>query len=241
MIRSLRQILLLAFLMTVPAIAEEDNPYASDLEPNAPPPSAEEGDVPPRKTANPRQPPVKDKDKWDRNRKRKYFVPDPERSDAGIFHVAFAVGGNFYIEPVVNLSTKTATGDYFKDFGFQGGVVFDYDYSALTENVPLGIRGMVGYKYIFSSMHVFAFDGIARYMFRVSDWTTFGLGTGVSAAVWYRTSGDGRDEQTLFVPSFVISGGFEFNPFMTELKWLITRIGSDVNVFGFELNFGLRL
>lgn len=235
----------------------EDDPYSSDLDTNPPPqnqqeyqqeqqqqpPPGQQGQ-PPRqqRMRNPQQPPKTSQEKWDRNRKRQYFVPDTERTDAGIFHVAIAVGGNFYIEPQVNLSTKTATGDYFKDFGFQAGVYFDYDYSALTENVPLGIRGMIGYKYIFGSMHVFCFDGVARYMIRVSDWTTFGIGPGVSAGVWYRSLGTGvREEQTLFVPSFLINAGFEFNPFMADFKWNITRIGSDVNVMGFELYFGLRL
>jgi hypothetical protein len=79
-------------------------------------------------------------------------------------------------------------------------------------------------------------------MFRVSDWTTFGLGTGVSAGVWYRPAGNSvRETQTLFVPSFLITAGFEFNPFMTDLKWSITRVGSDVNVMGWELSFGVRL
>lgn len=219
----------------------DDSPYSSDVDSEPPPPPAN-GQQPPSRPLNPKQPPQTTREKWDRSRQRKYFVPDQDRSDAGIFHVAFAVGGNFYIEPQVNLTTHVATGDYFKDFGFQGGVYFDYDYSALTENVPLGLRGMIGYKYIFSSMHVFAFDGMARYMIRVSDWTTFGVGAGVSAGVWYRSVGEGvREEQTLFVPSFILGAGFEFNPFMTDFKWVITRLGSDVNVMGFELSFGIRL
>src|SRR5258708_1576846 len=59
------------------------------------------------------------------SKKRKYMIGDPTRIDAGVFHVGFAAGGNFYIEPVVVKATNQTNGDYFKDFGFQGGVYFD--------------------------------------------------------------------------------------------------------------------
>lgn len=186
-------------------------------------------------------------EKSDKEKDRKYFVPDPQRIDAGVFHVGFAVGGNFYMEPKFSLNTRgqrssAPTGDYFKDFGFQAGVYFDYDYSALTENVPLGLRGMIGYKYILSSVHIFAFDGLARYMFRTSDKSTFGLGAGVSAAMWYRAITDTSvEEQVLFLPSFVLGAGFEYNPFMVDFKWLIQNFSSAASIFGFELYFGLRL
>jgi hypothetical protein len=172
----------------------------------------------------------------------KYFVPDPDRSDAGVFNVALAAGGNFYFEPQVDPITNLATGDYFKDFGFQGGVFFDYDYSQMPENIPLALRGMIGYKYILSSVHVFDVDLAARYMLRVSDKTEFGIGPGVSAAVWYRAiTSTSPTEQVLFLPSFLIDMGFDFNPFMADFKWVINRIGADSTIMGFELYFGFRL
>lgn len=183
-------------------------------------------------------------------KKRYYVAQDPEerRSDAGIFYAAFAVGGNFYMEPKVANTTvsgvqrQTVTGDYFKDFGFQGGMYFDYDYSQLTENVPLGIRGFVGYKYVLSSVHVFAFDGVVRRMFTVSDKVTFGVGIGGSAAIWYRSdTSTSADPETIFLPSFISTFGFEFNPFMVDFKWLINRFQTDNTITGFELYFGVRL
>ena len=174
--------------------------------------------------------------------KRKYMVPDNDRVDAGIFYVAFAVGGNFYVEPQIKTTTKVPTGEYFKDFGFQGGIYFDYDYSALTENVPLGLRGFFGYKYILSSVHVFTFDGVVRRMFRFSDTSTFGIGMGGSAAVWYRSDTvPNAISETIFLPSFIVTAGFEFNPFMVDFKWLINRFQTDNTITGFELYFGLRL
>jgi hypothetical protein len=183
-----------------------------------------------------------------RNLEHRKFVTDhPDRSDAGIFHVAFAAGGNFYVEPEVNSQTKTPTGNYFKDFGFQGGVYFDYDYSELPENIPLALRGFFGYKYILSSVHVFSFDGMVRRMFELSENTRFGLGLGGSAAVWYRVQQDATatspasSEEIIFLPSFLIGAGFEFNPFMVDFKWLINRFGQDSTITGFELYFGFRL
>ena len=89
---------------------------------------------------------------------RKYFTDDSPRTDAGVFHVGFAAGGNFYIEPRLTTDPIPApTGDFYKDFGFQAGVYFDHDYSELDENIPLMLRGMVGYKYILNSVHVFIF------------------------------------------------------------------------------------
>jgi hypothetical protein len=205
---------------------EEDAPYSSE---------DDGGSVPTPPPAIPAKPSK-------RSKQRKYFIPDTQRTDAGIFHVAFAAGGNFYFEPKVNSTTGVATGDYFKDFGFQGGVYFDYDYSQLTENVPFAIRGMVGYKYILSSVNVFTFDGMVRYMLRTSDVSALGLGAGVSAGVWYRgvTSTSPR-EQVLFLPSLILGAGFDFTPFMVDFKWLITRIGSNNTIMGWELYFGFRL
>lgn len=182
-----------------------------------------------------------------RKLKKRYFGTEkPERIDAGVFHVAFAAGGNFYIEPKYQVDattgSKETTGEYFKDFGFQGGVYFDYDYSEMTENVPLALRGMVGYKYILSSVHVFTFDGMVRRIFRVSDNSTFGVGMGGSAAVWYRSiTSTSPDEEVIFLPSFLVGAGFEFDPFMTDFKWLINRVGGDNTIMGFELYFGFRL
>lgn len=175
---------------------------------------------------------------------RKYFVPDTQRVDAGMFHVAFALGGNFYVEPQIASIGLAPTGEYFKDFGFQGGVYFDYDYSELADNIPLALRGMVGYKYILNSVHVFTFDGVIRRMFRMSEHSSFGLGIGGSAAVWYRQGSDRptfANEEVIFLPSFVIGAGFDFNPFMVDFKWLINRFGENSTITGFELYFGFRL
>lgn len=229
-----KMLFIMAILFTpLLSYAEDDSydssPYANDEQsPEEPPPLRPAKPVGPGKTT--------------RQTKRTYFIPDPERSDAGIFHVAFAAGGNFYLEPKVSATTGAATGDYFKDFGFQGGVYFDYDYSQLTENVPLGIRGMVGYKYILNSVNVFTFDALARYMLRTSDKSSLGIGLGTSAAVWYRsvTSTSPR-EQVLFLPSFIIGAGFDFTPFMVDFKWIITRIGVNNTMMGWELYFGFRL
>jgi hypothetical protein len=174
-------------------------------------------------------------------RRRKYFQEDPSRVDAGIFHVGFAAGGNFYIEPMVD-NNKVPTGDFFKDFGFQAGAYFDYDYSELDENIPLMLRGMVGYKYILSSVHVFTFDGMVRHMWRWSEKAAFGLGMGGSAAMWYRTvTTTSANEEIVILPSLLLGAGFEFQPFMVDFKWLINRIASDNVIMGFELYFGFRL
>jgi len=183
--------------------------------------------------------------RWEkRGRKKKYFVEDTERTDAGIFHVGFGVGGNFYMEPKIDTTTKAPTGDYFKDFGFQAGIFFDYDYSGLAENIPLGLRGMIGYKYILNSVHVFGFDGSARMMFRFSDSASFGIGPGTSAAVWYRAASAGppaANEEIIFLPSFLIEAGFEFTPFFVDVKWLINRFGEDSTITGLELYFGFHI
>ena len=175
---------------------------------------------------------------------RKYMVEDPSRVDAGIFHVAFAGGGNFYIEPEVVSATNTPTGNYFKDYGFHAGVFFDYDYSEMQENIPLQLRGMLGYKYILNSTHIVAFDGMVRRMFALSDKVAFGVGMGGSAAVWYRvpnaTQPTAKEEIT-FLPSLLLGAGFDFNPFMVDFKWLINRIGQDSSISGIELYFGFRL
>jgi len=177
--------------------------------------------------------------------KKKHFVADIKRTDAGIFHVAAVVGGNFYTEPKVTRDASdniVSTGEYFKDFGFQAGVIFDYDYSEMDENIPLSLRGMVGYKYILSSVHVFAFDGAVRRMFRFSDAASFGLGLGGSAAVWYRSiTASSPDEEIVFLPSVYLTAGFDFTPFMVEFKWLVNRFGEDSTITGLELYFGFRL
>jgi hypothetical protein len=175
---------------------------------------------------------------------RKYFVSDPSRVDAGIFHVAFALGGNFYIEPKVATATRLPTGDYSKDFGFQGGVYFDWDYSELPQDIPLGLRGMVGYKYILSSTHVFTFDGVVRRMIRTSNKSSLGLAIGASAGVWYRQESLDpplSDEEIRFLPSLILGAGFDFDPFMVDFKWLINRLSGDNSITGFELYFGFRL
>ncbi len=178
--------------------------------------------------------------------KRKYFTDDSPRTDAGVFHVAATFGGNMYIEPEVN-NSNLPTGNFHKDFGFAAGVTFDYDYSELDENIPLMLRGFVGYKYVLSSVHVATFDGIVRRMWKFSEKSSFGLGFGGSAAVWYRvelTSSTGTvlaNEEIIFLPSFIMEAGFDFNPFMIDIRLLINRIKGDSSILGGELYFGFRL
>ncbi|NBX76833.1 MAG: hypothetical protein EBQ92_09780 [Proteobacteria bacterium] len=178
---------------------------------------------------------------------RKYFSDDTPRIDAGIFHVAFALGGNVYIEPKLNSTTGDFADDYFKDFGYQGGVYFDYDYSRMTENIPLALRGFVGYKYALNSTHIFAVEGMIRRMFQVSQNTDFGLGVGLSLATWFRsqTINEGGEtsqiDQTVLLPTFILGAGFDFNPFMVDLKWMIHRFGVGETVMGAEFYFGVRL
>ncbi len=174
--------------------------------------------------------------KSNKNEKRKYFVEGEKRVDAGVFHVGFAAGGNFYTEPKFTLA-GAPLGEYFKDFGFQAGVYFDFDY----EDTRLGLRGWVGYKYLLNSVHAFAFDGMVRYLFRVSDNAKFGLGIGASAGLWFRSQTVDTNEEVLFLPAFVLGAGFDFNPFLTDLKLLINRIGADATLLGVELSFGVRL
>ncbi len=183
-------------------------------------------------------------EKTERKQKRKYMIYDPERVDAGIFYVGFAVGGNFYIEPKISSTTKAPIGDNFKEFGFQGGLFFDYDYSAQEENIPLALRGMVGYKYILNSVHVFAFDAMIRRMFRFSEKATFGLGFGASAAIWFRSESKVAPlaaEEILFLPSLVLGAGIEFNPVFVDFKVLINKIGQDATILGMEAYVGVRL
>jgi hypothetical protein len=173
--------------------------------------------------------------------KRKYFTDQSPRTDAGVFHVAATLGGNFYIEPEVNASL-VPTGNYHKDFGFAAGVTFDYDYSELDENIPLCLRGFIGYKYVLNSVHVATFDGIVRRMWRFSEKSSFGLGFGGSAAVWYRVEIPSvSTEEIIFLPSFIMEAGFDFNPFMIDLRLLINRIKGDSSIMGGELYFGFRL
>jgi len=181
--------------------------------------------------------------KTEKKQKRKYMVYDPDRVDAGVFHIGFAAGGNFYIEPKISSTTKAPLGDYFKEFGFQAGVYFDYDYSAMAENIPLALRGMIGYKYILKSVHVFAFDAMVRKMFRFSEKSTFGLGFGGSTALWFRPESlvaPVAAEEIIFLPSLVFGAGFEFNPMMVDFKVLVNRIGQDATILGMELYVGAR-
>ena len=174
--------------------------------------------------------------------KRFFGTEKDPRIDAGIFHVAFAAGGNFFMEPKLLAANGAATGDYFNDFGFGGGVFFDYDYSQMTENIPLMLRGFVGYRYILNSVHVFDIEGIARRMWQFSEASSFGVGVGVSSALWYRALTDNSPyEETLFLPSLILETGFEFNPMMVQLKWMVNRLGSDSSINGIEFLFGIRL
>ena len=197
----------------------------------------------PAKQGLPVTPSVENTPAKKQKKENRYFGTDKDpRIDAGIFHVAFAAGGNFYIEPKLDATTKAPIGEYFNDFGFQGGVFFDYDYSEMTENIPLMLRGFVGYKYILNSVHVFDVEGMVRRMWRFSENASFGLGAGVSTAAWYRSlTANSPYEETIFLPSIVIETGFEFNPFMVELKWLVNRLGNDTSISGLEFMFGVRL
>ncbi|NDC25597.1 MAG: hypothetical protein EB078_11220, partial [Proteobacteria bacterium] len=197
---------------------------------------------PPLKTG-----PIKLKPSAKKKEPRKFFSDNSPRSDAGIFHVAFALGGNFYIEPKLNASTKAFADDYFRDFGYQGGVYFDYDYSRMAENIPLSLRGYIGYKYAMNSTHIFAVEGVVRRMFQVSETSDFGIGAGVSLATWFRSTSQVENNQTtqidetILLPTFIVSGGFDFNPFMVDLKWMIHRMGEGNTIMGAEFNFGVRL
>lgn len=178
---------------------------------------------------------------------RKYFSDSSPRSDAGIFHVAFALGGNIYVEPKVFANNNEFADDYFKDFGYQGGVYFDYDYSRMTENIPLALRGFLGYKYALNSTHIFAVEGMVRRMFQLSENADFGLGAGVSLATWFRktvqitNNETAQLEQTILLPTFIIGAGFDFNPFMVDLKWMVHRFGVGQTIMGAEFYFGVRL
>lgn len=169
--------------------------------------------------------------------KTRYFIEDTSRVDAGTFHVGFAAGGNFYMEPKFD-SSFNLTGEYFNDFGFQVGVYFDYDY----KDTPLGLRGIVGYKYILSSVHVFDLEAIARMLFAFSQSVQYYVGVGVSTGVWFRTVTDtSAQEETALLPTLVVSTGFDFNPFMTDFKIMVHRIGDNSTIMGLELSFGFRL
>lgn len=173
----------------------------------------------------------------DQQQKRKYFIADTQRIDAGIFHVGFGVGGNFYIEPKFD-SNGAAIGDYFKNFGFQGGVYFDYDY----DDMRLGLRGYLGYKYVLESVHVFGAEARVRYLITMSENAKFGLDLGVSGAMWLRTvTSTSTQEETLFLPALIIGAGFDFTPFMVDFKTLINRIGENSTILGLELTFGFRI
>lgn len=180
-------------------------------------------------------------------KKRKYFSDTSPRSDAGIFHVGFALGGNVYIEPKLRASDNEFVDDYFKDFGYQGGVYFDYDYSRASENIPLALRGFLGYKYALNSTHIFAAEGVVRRIFNLSENSDFGIGAGVSLATWFRNITQISSvetveiEQTVLLPTFILSAGFDFNPFLVDLKWMIHRFGVGETLMGAEFYFGVRL
>lgn len=210
----------------------EEDPYA---ERTSPAPAEPVQNAP---SAKPAQPSTTSRT---RSEKRKYFTDTSPRTDAGVFHVGFAGGGNFYIEPEVTKATRALTGNFYKDFGFQAGVYFDHDYSELDENIPLMLRGMVGYKYILSSTHVFSFDGMVRRMFRFSEKASFGLGLGASGAIWFRAETATSREEIIFLPTILVGAGFEFNPFMVDIKAAINRIGADNSIIGLEMYFGFRL
>lgn len=234
----------ISFSMSRPLRAEDDYEEDSYEEETV------EEEVPKLKPVSPKSksaPPSKAKS-------RKYFTDDTPRSDAGIFHVGFALGGNVYIEPKLFKAGNTLGGqagdfadDYFKDFGYQGGVYFDYDYSRTSENIPLALRGFLGYKYALNSTHIFAMEGMVRRMFNVSENTDFGLGAGVSLATWFRqtklttTNEESEIEQTVLLPTFIIGAGFDFNPFMVDLKWMIHRFGTGETLMGAEFYFGVHL
>ncbi len=223
----------LTFFLHVPVFGEnneylEEDPYADKNAPRSGSNVAPSTNAQPARSSKPKKAP------------RKYFNDDSPRTDAGVFHVGFAAGGNFYIEPRLD-NNFAPTGDFFKDFGFQAGAYFDHDYSELDENIPLMLRGMVGYKYILNSTHVFSFDGMVRRMWHWSENVSFGLGIGASGALWYRAQSAVATEQFIFMPTVLIGGGFEFNPFMVDIKWAINRLGGDNTLTGIEFYFGFRL
>lgn len=217
------------FTHTPKALAETDSGNDAEKEIN----STETPEPPPTAKPARRTPPPP---------KKKYFVTDINRVDAGVFHVAAMVGGNFYTEPAYDSTTGLPNGNYYKDFGFQGGVVFDYDYSEAPDNIPLALRGEILYKYVLSSTNVFAFEGMVRRMFRMSDKASFGIGAGASIGIWYRMVTDSSpEEEVIFLPAFLLQAGFEFNPLMIELKWVVNRIGTTSTLTGAELSIGIRL
>jgi hypothetical protein len=151
------------------------------------------------------------------------------------------------MEPKVFANNNEFADDYYKDFGYQGGVYFDYDYSRMADNIPLALRGFLGYKYALNSTHIFAVEGMVRRMFQLSENADFGLGAGVSLATWFRKTVEVTNnetaqlEQTILLPTFIIGAGFDFNPFMVDLKWMIHRFGVGQTLMGAEFYFGVRL
>ena len=90
--------------------------------------------------------------------------------------------------------------------------------------------------------HVFDIEGIARRMWQFSESSSFGVGVGMSSALWYRAlTNNSPYEETLFLPSLILETGFEFNPMMVQLKWMVNRLGSDSSINGIEFMFGIRL
>lgn len=178
---------------------------------------------------------------------RTFFNSQEKRVDAGVFHVGFAAGGNFFIEPEEygTIYSSESTGQYFTSFGLQAGIYLDHDYSELTENVPLMIRAIIGYRYILDSIHIFAVDGLVRYMMRFSEHNALGLGGGVSAGIWYVPGSYYAPPYTVnevaFVPALLLSAGIEFDNFFGDFKTMVKEINSFSTILGFELSFGFRL
>jgi|LakMenEpi03Aug12_release.lakeMendotaPanAssembly.Ray.scaffolds.fasta_scaffold133850_3 hypothetical protein len=231
--------LAMAFQLSCPPLAKAEEDYEEE--------TVEEEVVQEQETPKAKPAPVKLKPVPKKKEARKYFTDNSPRSDAGIFHVAFALGGNVYVEPKLIATTKEFADDYFKDFGYQGGVYFDYDYSRTAENIPLALRGYLGYKYALNTTHIFALEGVVRRMFQLSENSDFGIGAGVSLATWFRTTAQVTNnettqiEETILLPTFIVAAGFDFNPFMVDLKWMIHRFGQGNTIMGAEFNFGVRL
>lgn len=232
---------ILAFLLTLIISSISSNVMAENENEENQNPSPVEDLQPSQKSIPLSQPTTPASPRKEKKDKRYFGTEKEPRIDAGIFHVGFAAGGNFFIEPKLSAANGTPLKEYFNDFGFGGGVVFDFDYSQMTENIPLMLRGFVGYRYVLRSVHVFDVQGIVRRMWQFSDSSSFGIGAGVSSALWFRTITDeSLYEETLFLPSLVLETGFEFNPLMVDLKWLVNRLGTDSTINGVEFSLGIR-
>ena len=106
----------LCFSLIPPVWAEDDMEEDSYEE------ETEAEELPKLKPVSPKK---KSSSAVNKSKTRKYFTDDTPRSDAGIFHVGFALGGNVYIEPKLFKAGNSQGGqagefadDYFKDFGY---------------------------------------------------------------------------------------------------------------------------